>query len=149
MKRVRYLAGVAGIAQIAAGALVAGAAPATAQAVSHGKAVSLRATLGHQDRIRPEITSSLFCNNNPLRVYWGDGWSSCWVNSGAMSPGFWDFNRIYTGNNRGQGLIYENGHYYNCFYSRKDTNYPATGCVSSRGGHPNDKGTLDWLYISP
>jgi hypothetical protein len=67
MKRVRYLAGVAGMAPIAAGALVAGATPATAQAVSHGKTVSPHTAPGHQARAIPDLSWSLFCNNNPLK----------------------------------------------------------------------------------
>jgi|SRR5580658_4744645 hypothetical protein len=150
MKRVRYLAGVVGIAPIAAGALLAGAAPATAQAVSHGKTVSLHAAAGHQARILPDISWSLFCNNNPLKVYNSGGNKTCYVNGGYTdfsSGAFPNFSKIYTGNNEAFAVVAENGHRYYCYDSNKNTNYPATGCKSPQGGHANDHGNLIWLSI--
>jgi hypothetical protein len=152
MKRVRYLAGAAGIAPMAVGALGAGTGPATAAVTSPGKTVSLHTASRHQAQNHPDIFSSSWClQAGFLRVFFLHGFvDKCYGDSGIVYPNLPFVTKIYTGNNGMSASITENGHAYYCNEPFKKKTYYATQCTSIHNGHPTSAGgVLAELRIYP
>jgi hypothetical protein len=146
MKRVRYLAGAAGLAPMVLGAVAGGGAHTAADVTGHGTTAAPYAR-AHRGPV-PDITRE-DCFSIGLH-HWLAVWQSysngedCFAQAGAENVKIYNFDYIWTGNNGVYFSLYYKGNYYPCEENFKSAYIHAKSC-----GVPNNAGTLTYLSIFP
>jgi hypothetical protein len=156
VKRVRYLAGAAGLAPLAFGMGTATAAThAGAEATGHAKTVSLHAASGHRPAgpaVVPDITR-VDCSHTGdwLWVYQSDSaHADCFANAGSEDVKIYHIDVVYTGNNGVSFWLAHKPYPIVCYEPDKNTNVFVSSCSSelgARGVYNND--TMSHLAIFP
>jgi hypothetical protein len=131
MKRVRYLAGVVGLAPTVLGTMAGAGAHAT-DVTGHGKTVAPYAFWAHQGAI-PDITSENCgaIGQHWLRIAYGgtDFYPACFGQGGAEGVNLSRYDFLSTGNNKVFYTLYYHGRSISCNASHKSTTYPSYDCA--------------------
>jgi hypothetical protein len=153
MKRVRYLAGAAGLVPIT---LAMAGTPMVAHAAAgpaNAKRVSLHHVHGHpglgpraRARVRPDI-NRVNCSKAGDWLYVfqsNDAHADCFANAGSEVVKIYKIDSVYTGNNGVYYSLSHDGKYWDCSDPYKNTWVNPSSC-----GYAVNEWTMDYIDIFP